>query len=44
MRSRRITGSVVAADMAVFRAVSRIHAGRTTKAVRAVITVICPLV
>jgi hypothetical protein len=43
MRSRGITDSVPSADMAVSRAVSRIHAGRTTKAVRTVITVICHL-
>lgn len=35
--------SVASADMAVFRAVRRNHAGRTAKAVRTVITVICQL-
>jgi hypothetical protein len=37
------TDSVASADMAVFRAARRNHAGRTAKAVRTVITVICHL-
>lgn len=43
MRSCGISDGVSSADMAVFRAVSEVHAGRTTKAVRAVTTVICHL-
>jgi hypothetical protein len=43
MMSRGITDSVASTDMAVSRAVRRIHVGRTAEAVRTVITVICHL-